>query len=237
MSEYQTHSIASIIKPPTGETIINGDAITRSLRAKHVGFIAIGFVDRLQRDLQPDANGVAYVGMNKSGRMSLENGEDGVIATRALAGCTGIAGFARKKDGSIGTFISHYDPMSQNGRLTGEDSPANRDLYSFKYQFQGEGVELDSPILYVVAYTEIEHYSPDYGRKKGSFKDWNYLDQINTTATQLGNNAQVLLLPYRMSRGHSLASGRLGGEEGIFWDGVKVDFDAYFTPQNTVISI
>ena len=169
--------------------------------------------------------------------MGLEQGEDGVIATSSLAGCTGVAGFARRKDGSIATFISHYDPMSQNSKLTGTDSPVNRDLYSFRYQSQREGVELDSPLLYVVVYTVSEHHSPNYGQKAGVFKDWNYLDQINTTATQLGDNAQVLLLPYEMSQGHTLASGRIDGAEGIFWDGVKVDFDAYLAPKETPASV
>ncbi len=54
------------------------------------------------------------------------------------------------------------------------------------------------------------------------------MDQINTTIAQLGKNAQVLLLPYELnSQGHSLASGRMDGKEGIFWDGVYIDFADY----------
>ncbi len=237
MSEYQTQSVASIIKPPTVEAVISDADITRSLREKKVGFIAMGFADTFQREITPDAHGIAYVEMNKSGKMGLEQGEDGVIATSSLAGCTGVAGFARRKDGSIATFVSHYDPISQNGRMTGTDSPVNRDLYGFRYQSQREGVELDSPLLYVVAYEQGEYQNPDYGKKVGAFKDWRYLDQINTTVTQLGDNAQVLLLPYQMSQGHTLASGRMDGQEGIFWNGVKVDFDAYLAPKETPASV
>lgn len=122
--------------------------------------------------------------------------------------------------------------MSQNSRLTGKESPVNRDMYGFRHQSQA-GAELDSPLLYVVAYPVNEHHSPDYGQMAGVFKDWNYLDQINTTATQLGENAQVLRLPYQISRGHTLASGRMDGQEGIFWNGVKVDFDTYLAPEKT----
>ncbi|MCA9341659.1 hypothetical protein KC952_03970 [Candidatus Saccharibacteria bacterium] len=237
MSEHQTQSIASIIKPPTGEVVISDADITISQRQKNIGFIAVGSADIFQCEITPDAQGIAYVEMNKSGKMGLEQGEDGVIATSSLAGCTGVAGFARRKDGSIATFVSHYDSMSQDGRLTGRDSPVNRDLYGFRYQSQREGVGLDSPLLYVVAYEQGEHQDPDYGKKVGAFKDWRYLDQINTTATQLGDNAQVLLLPYQISRGHTLASGRMDGVEGIFWNGVKVDFDSYLAPKETPASV
>lgn len=237
MSEYQTHSVASIIKPPIGEAIVSEADITKSLREKNVGFVAMGFASRMQRELSPDARGIAYVEMNTSGKMELEQGEDGIIATSSLAGCTGVAGFARRKDGSVATFISHYDPMSQNGRLTGEDSPVNRDLYGFRYQAKQEGQELATPILYLVAYEQGEHQNPDYGKKVGSFKDWRYLDQINVTSTQLGEDARVLLLPYQMSQGHTLASGRTDGQEGIFWDGVRVDFDTYLAKTETPITV
>lgn len=231
--EYRVQNTANIIKPPSGEVIVTKENIIRSMREKNVGSVVIGFTDRTQKELSPDGGGIAYVDMNSSGRMTLEQGEDGVIATGSLAGCTGVAGFVRRRDGSIATFVSHYDSMSQNSRLTSNDSPVNSELYGFRYQAEREGLEQDSPILYLVAYPRIEHHSQDYGQKKGLFKDWNYIDQINTTVSQLGNEAQVLMLPYEMNQGHTLASGRVEGQEGIFWDGIKVDFDAYLSAGNT----
>ena len=235
MSEYKTHNLASIIKPPTGEVVISPDAITRSLRAKDVGFIAMGFADRFQREVPLDEHGIAYVEMNKSGKLLLEPGKDGVIATSSLAGCTGVAGFAKRKDGSIAAFVSHYDPMSQNSKLTGEDTPVNKDLYGFRYQAGKD--ELASPLYYVVAYEAGEHSNPRYGQRNGSFKDWGYLDQINVTATQLGEDAQVLLLPYVPGQGNSLASGKTSGQEGIFWNGVRIDFDAYLATDTTSATV
>lgn len=104
MSAYRISSVGSIIQPPTGEVIVSDTAITRSLREKNVGCIAMGFADTLQREMTPDAHGIAYVEMNTSGRMDLKPGEDGVIATSALAGCTGVAGFASRKDCSLCDF-------------------------------------------------------------------------------------------------------------------------------------
>lgn len=234
-SEYQTHGVASIIEPIRGEVVVCETDITRSLQEKNLGAIAIGnFADKSQREIMPDEHGIAYVKMNSSGRMELEQCEDGVIATSALADCTGVAGFARRRDGSVAAFISHYDPMCQHSRLTGTDSPVNQNLYSFQYQSQRDGVELDSPLLYVVAYPDSAHHDLNYGQKMGVFKDWHYVDQINTTANQLSDNARVLLLPYQlMSKGHTLASGRVDGQEGIFWDGVRIDFEAYLAPEDS----
>lgn len=233
MSEYQTKNIASIIKPLTGETVVRPEIIQRSLRAKEIGIVAIGSADRAQKDLRPDANGVAYVDMNASGRMTLEQGEDGIIATSSLAGCTGVAGFARRDDGTIATFVSHYDTISQTHHFTHQDSPVNSQMFGFKYD---SGGELATPIQYLVAYDATTHYNPMLGDRSKSFDEWTYLDQIQNTASQLGDKAEVLLLPYQGGQGNTLASGKLEGQEGIFWNGVKVDFDAYFAPSNTPVS-
>lgn len=234
MSEYATKSVATIIQSPRGEVIVDPAAITRSLRSKDVGFIAMGFASGYQKEMQVDEHGIAYVEINKSGRLEIPQGKDGIIATNSLAGCTGVAGFAKRIDGSIATFVSHYDPMSQNSLLTGEDSPVNKELYGFRYQATKEG--LASHIHYLVAYPNSEHSNPEYGNRKGVFKDWRYLDQISMTAGQLGSTSEVLLLPYDQGFGHSLASGRVGDNEGIFWDGVQVDFESYLASQTPASS-
>ncbi len=234
MSEYVTKSVASIIQPPQGEVIVDPGKITRSLRSKDVGFIAMGFTSGYQKEMAVDEHGIAYVEMNKSGRLEIPKDKEGLIATSSLAGCTGIAGFAKRLDGTITTFISHYDAMTQNSLLTGEDSPVNKDLYSFRYQAGQEG--LAGPIYYLVVYPKSEHSNPDYGKRHGAFKNWRYLDQIAVTANQLGNSSEVLLLPYEAG-GHSLASGKTNNQEGIFWDGIPVDFSSYFGNQAQVASI
>ncbi len=227
MSEHAVTSVASVIRRPKGEITVHRDALTRSLRAKGMGFVAMGMANRFQEEKVVDETGIAIVNMNSSGRLGLEAGKDGLIATTSLAGCTGVAGFAKRSDGSTLQFISHYDTMSQNARITGKDSPINRDLYSFRYQATKTG-GLSGPILYLVAYDEGEHANPDYGTRRGTFKDWRYLDQIQVTATQLGQDAEVLLLPYSLNQeGHNLAAGRVDEVEGIFWDGVQVDFNNY----------
>jgi hypothetical protein len=235
MSEYATKSVASIVQPPQGEVVVDPVAITRSLRSKDVGFVAMGFTSGYQKEMVVDEHGIAYVDMNKSGRLEIPQGQDGLIATSSLAGCTGVAGFAKRLDGSIATFVSHYDAMTQNSLLTGEDSPVNEDLYGFRYQAGQEG--LASPVYHLVAYPKSEHSNPDYGKRRGAFKNWRYLDQINTTANQLGNSSEVLLLPYDEGFGHSLASGKTGDHEGIFWDGVPVDFNSYLGTQTSASSI
>ncbi|OVE79550.1 hypothetical protein BVY00_00110 [bacterium G20] len=226
MSEYATRSVASIIHFPTGEVLIHPDTIARSLKARGMGSVAIGMADRFQRENELDEAGVAYVDMNGSGRLELEADQIGIIATSSLSGCTGVAGFAKRVDGSTVQFISHYDPICQNGLFTGEDSPVNSDLYGFRYQATKKS-ELAGLIRYVVAYENSEHSNPDYGKRNGEFKTWRYLDQIQVTATQLGPNAEILLFPYSFYPGHNIAAGRIGGKEGIFWDGVNVDFDEY----------
>jgi len=228
-AETKSPEIVSIISLPSGDLLPKSERIRNAAyaRGKDLGSVAIGFVQHPQEAMSPNDEHIAYVGMNQSGRMDVKPEEDGVIATSALAGCTGIAGFAERKDGSIATFISHYDTIAQNSLFTGKDSPANKDLYAFRYQAKDE--ELDGDRYYVIAYEKNEHNNPDYGQRQGVFKDWRYLDQLDTTATQLGENSKVIFLPYDQwdhgGSGHSLASGKSDGVEGIFWDGQKIDID------------
>ena len=225
--ENTSPGTASIIKQPTGAASIRQNSVFLSAREKMKdSFIMLGYVKESQATMRLNSHDIAYVEMNSSGRVSLEKNEMGVIATSGLMGCTGVAGFAKNRDGEIQSFVSHYDALSQNSRITGKDSPVNRDLYTFRYQVEKDDTQ--STPLYVVSYPASSCYDQDYGKRRGVFREWHYMDQINTTVTQLGNNAQVLLLPYELnSQGHSLASGRIDGKEGIFWDGVYIDFADY----------
>jgi hypothetical protein len=224
--ETKSSITESMIGLPSGDLLPKSERIRKASNShiRELGHVVIGFVSGFQEVLSPDDEGIAYVLMNKSGRMDVMPGEDGIIATDCLAGCTGIAGFAKRKDGSIATFISHYDTLSQNSKYTGKDSPANKDLYKFEYQVKDE--ELDGDRYYVIAYEKGGHSDSDYGQRKGSFKEWSYLDQLNVTSTQLGENSRVVFLPYDVGyHGHSLASGKSKGVEGIFWDGHKIKID------------
>jgi hypothetical protein len=225
-TETKSPKIVSMISLPFGDLLPESERIKKAAyaRGKDLGYVATGFAPHPQEAMSPNDEHIAYVFMNESGRMDVKPGEDGIIATSALAGCTGIAGFARRKDGSIATFISHYDTMVQYSKLTGKDSPANKDMRAFRHRAKDE--ELDCDRYYVIAYEEGEHNNPDYGQRKGDFKDWSYIDQLNVTSDQLGENSKIIFLPYNAWDGsHSLASGKSEGVEGIFWDGRKIDID------------
>ena len=226
--ENTSPGTASIIKQPTGTASIRQNSVFLSAREKmkDTSFIMLGCAKESQATMRLNSHDIAYVEMNSSGRVSLEKNETGVIATSGLMGCTGVAGFAKNRDGKIQSFVSHYDALSQDSRITRKDSPVNRDLYTFRYQVEKDDTQ--STPLYVVSYPASSCYDQDYGKRRGVFREWHYMDQINTTIAQLGKNAQVLLLPYELnSQGHSLASGRMDGKEGIFWDGVYIDFADY----------
>jgi hypothetical protein len=223
-------NIASIIKPPVGEVVVRPETIRKSIKSRELGMVAIGGADRIQRELTPDNNGVAYVDMNSSGRMTVDKDKNGIIATSALLGCTGVAGFARRADGMIATFVSHYDTVSQTYHFTHQNSPVNSQMFGF-------GFELATLIQYLVAYDATTNHDPMLGNRSGKFDEWTYLDQIQNTGSQLGENAEALLLPYQSGQGSTLASGRFDGVEGIFWNGIKVDFDAYLAPKETPASV
>ncbi len=191
---------------------------------------AIGFAES-QRERVVSPNSIEYVDMNQSGKAELLSGQEGLLATSALGECTGIAGFAKLKDGSIRLMISHYDAMAQNSQLTGKPSPAVNDMYSFRYTSElvdGRMASTDRfDKFYVVAHPDSVKSDPNYGDKRKIFDEWHYLDQIETTISQLGDRCRVIEIPYQLSdTGHSLAAGLINGSEGIFWDGVQVNFDS-----------
>ncbi len=222
--------LPEVITPLYGKVEISPDSIRRSLTAGNVGIVAIGGADRMQREVVPDVNGVAYVDMNHSGRLQLGKGETGVVATSSLAGCTGVAGFARRTDGSTAQFVSHYDAISQTWHFTHQDTPLNSQMYGFRHDAKN-GSNVDGHIQLLVAYPASERSNPLYGKREGSFDTWTYLDQIEMTAGQLGDEVQVLLLPYNNGDGNSLAAGRTDASEGVFWNGVRVNFEEYFSPE------
>lgn len=223
----QKSHLAEVMSPHHGERIIDPTDVQRSLIAGGAGNVAIGPSDRTQREMPLDEHGIAYVDMNHSGRLKLSEGETGVIATSNLAGCTGVAGFARRADGSTAQFVSHYDAISQTWHFTRQDTPVNTELYGFRYDAK-DGSDVVGPLRYLVAYPATERSNPRYGQRQDSFEQWSYLDQIEMTAAQLGSDAQVLFLPYSNGDGNGLAAGRTESSEGIFWNGAQVDFDQYF---------
>lgn len=215
-----------MIETPKGEAIEDIERIHRAgfARGQELGVFCLGMYQRAQREVTPNQERIGYVEMNSSGRMDLAANEEGLLATSSLGGCTGVAGFAKRKDGSMATFISHYDPLSQSGILTGEPSPASSDMYRFCNEVSDE--DLDGDRCYVVAYADVEHSNPGHGKRVGQFKQWHYVDQLDTTATQLGAKSKVIFLPYKFNdKGHNLATGRDANTEGIFWNGYKIDID------------
>ncbi|MFO0970766.1 MAG: hypothetical protein U0520_00230 [Candidatus Saccharimonadales bacterium] len=158
--------------------------------------------------------------MNSSGSIKVAPGSDGIVATGSLTGCTGIAGFAKKPDGSIKAFVSHYDLVSQTHFFTGMGSPAVTDLYDFKHRTTAQGNAQDP--IFVVTYPRSGEASPHHGKREGDADQWHYLDQLDNAAQYMGGGATVVKIPYD-GGGHTLASGRFSGQEGIFWNGVKID--------------
>lgn len=219
--------VASALRTPGGEHAFNESLVTASAQSKDVGKFMMG-VALGQKELGFDKYGVAYVEMNSSGRADIAPGSEGVIATSGLATCTGVAGFAKRADGSIASFVSHYDAFVQSPMLAANGSPLNTQLYQFRNRLKD--TLLASPPSYVITYPDSDHAEENYGRQTGNFTQWHYMDQLAVTASQLGEDARVLLAPYSYLKGpgHSLASGRVGDHEGIFWDGKSVNFDAYF---------
>jgi hypothetical protein len=210
--EYVDLPPTNFIAPPDGPVILPYERIIWSTRLVPQG----RGVDRTQRELTLDKHGLAIVTMDRSGRLALGPGEDGFVATASLAGCTGVAGFARRADGSMLQFTSHYGPRPG-------ESPINAHLHDFQRAVQESG-ELAGPAYCVIAYPEDEEsrYESCAGKP---FSQWRYTEQFKLTAGRIGADVRVLVLPYMVlsGAGHSLAAGREGRCEGIFWDGAWVN--------------
>jgi hypothetical protein len=129
--------------------------------------VYIGQADRDQKQLQLDESGLAFVGMNQSGRLKLEPGEKGLAVTTGLGGCTGVAGFAKLSDGASLQFISHYDGLAQTYEFTGADNPINEQMYGFRFDATKQGLE--GPLHLFVAYPSNIEYDPRYGVRWGGY--------------------------------------------------------------------
>jgi hypothetical protein len=209
--EYVDLPPTNFIAPPDGPVILPYERIIWSTRLIPLG----KGVDGTQRELTLDKHGLAIVTMDRSGRLALGPGKDGFIATASLAGCTGVSAFAKRADGSTLQFTSHYGPRAG-------ESPINDHLHDFQRAVQESG-ELASPAYCVIAYPEDdETYHKCAGKP---FAQWHYTDQLKLTARRIGADVKVLFLPYMLMGGigHSLAAGREGSQEGIFWNGARVD--------------
>lgn len=190
-------------------------------------FVGIGHVNRFYTEMEPATDGIAYVKMNSNGFVSLAPGQEGIAATSSLDGCTGVAAFAEMPNGEAKTMIAHYDEISQTHHFTRQDTPVNTLLYTFRHE-TGKAI----PIQVVVTYPEAVCHAVDFGKQRGTFNEWHYLDQILTTAGYLGENTQVLFVPYRASlfdQAVYLAAGRHKGVLGIFYNGKLVDFEKRFS--------
>lgn len=219
-------SQATILQTPRGEVVLDQGRLYKSMLSLNLGRASVCFAERQQKDLETDERGIAYVDMNSSGRLALSKGQEGFIATSNLSGCTGVAGFAKGESGECLQFVSHYDSMSQIYYFTNQDSPINAQLWGFNHDSQA--AKLNELAQIVIAYPSSEHFSPLLGNQQAAFNEWHYLDQLQGTASYLGQGTEVLFLPYSPNeRGHTLAAGRENGHEGIFWDGIKIDFSAY----------
>lgn len=239
MTVYRDARYASMLVPPTGEvTIPRDDLMVAALGSATTGLV-VDVCDKKQPTREV-VNGFAFVEMNSAGR--LENGpeEDGIIFTSHLAGCTGLAGFARNEEGGTFQFVGHFAPAAErtiinksyweplhaigSGKTIMTPSPRNTvptpyNMAEFYDWVSKEGVD---QVQMLIAYGGRDH-------PYECFDVRHYFTTFNdavTCPTQVDKPIKrTLLLPYDDMNGSSLAAGRIDGEEGVFWNGVKVDFD------------
>ncbi len=238
MSEHHPVESASIVKLPVNlSPMIDREEILEGIRTSGVASRPIEELKSLERIGNFQAERPAgtderliYVGMNDTLRVRLRSEQEAVVATGSLSGCTGVAGFAEYSDGSARQFVSHWSPghTSYNSRGVPMAASAAQDIRHFDYA-ASEDTPLE--VTYLIAYPKSEHEEPDFGERSGLFASWHPVDQLQVEAQQLTPNSRVLYLPYTYSEdgnGHTLAAGRRDGRNGIFWDGMYIDHDAYF---------
>ncbi len=237
--EYRDAQYSSLLEPPIGEVVLPRDDFRAiALGATATDYLAIEVCNKEQR-LREAVDGYAYVEMNTSGRLENESSEDGIIFTSSLAGCTGLAGFARHEDGRTLQFIGHFTPAAERTIIN--------ESYREPLNAIGSGKTIITPsprITVPTPYNMAEFY--DWVAKEGASKvqmliayggrdhPYEYFDvrhyfttfnEAVTRITELDKpSKQTLLLPYNGDNGN-LAAGRMHGQEGIFWNGVRVDFD------------
>ncbi|HKU19198.1 MAG TPA: hypothetical protein VJP80_08105 [Candidatus Saccharimonadales bacterium] len=132
--EYQTTALDA-----SAQVVSETDILASMAAACGNSDMSIGFADWSHPELTLDERGIAFVDMNKSGRLNLEPGEDGLAITASLDGCTGVAGFAKLADESITEFVSHYDPMSQQWHFTHQETPINTQMWQLQHEAKQGG--------------------------------------------------------------------------------------------------
>lgn len=227
MSEHSFGAAASIVHLPEGRSVVSEEGLqgAAALRGYQPGPLQL----ETRSDYPQTADHIAFVGARESGSLHLEPGKKGLLGTHSLAGCTGVAAFARHQDGSVDTLISHYGHRVNTRHYNPpQENPANQQLQNFISRVN-EDVHKPPRVDVLVAYEAALHRDPDYGKRNGQFKDWEWLEQIVEVASGLSSdNVRVLFLPYK-ELGNTLAAGRRKGHEGIFWNGTHVDFNAYLS--------
>jgi hypothetical protein len=241
MSELQVES-ASMIQPPVHlNRVIDELEILEALRNSGTADRPIEELGSQERigDFQAERTvGVderlIYVDMNDTLRVRLQPEQEALIATSSLGGCTGVAGFAEYSDGSALQFVSHWVPGHISYDFQGAPWAASvaQDIEHFDYA-ASKGIPVEA--VYLIAYPKEEHHDSRFGKRSGLFASWHPVDQLQVKAEQLAPSSRVLYFPYYNGEsGHTLAAGRRDGTSGIFWNGMHVDYDAYFSVSQNV---
>lgn len=244
--EYREARYSSLLNPPVGEIILPGDDLrARALGATAATYLEVNVCDKKQKKLEV-VDGYAYVEMNTSGRIENKPSEDGIIFTTSLAGCTGLAGFASHEDGRTFQFVGHFAPAAErtiinqsyweplhaigSGKYIITPNPRNTvpTPYNMSEFYDWVSKEGASSVQMLIAYGGRVH-PYEFFDVRHYFTTFN---QAVTSRTKTDKpTKQTLLLPYDGDNCY-LAAGRVNGQEGIFWNGVRVDFDV-LTAQNT----
>lgn len=243
MTKYTEAQYAFMVTPPVGEVTVPDDLIRKAMLSDNIGTTAIQVdkCDMRQKQIDIPPSGVAHVEMNASARAGLASGAEGLLSTSSLAGCTGLAGFAKHNDGRTSQFIGHFSPAAERVII-------NKAYWEPLHQI-GSGKNIITPwasdtvptpynmsefYIWVTnnGASEVEMLIAYGGRDRPyePFDVRHYFVLHNTTIQSPTSSNEPpkrsLILPYEGGN-HSLAAGRIDGKEGIFWDGVKVDFDSY----------
>lgn len=238
---FTDYEITTMVHPPQGEVLISHELVRASGQVACSREITIEDVHAEQVNREPDSSGVAYVEMNSAGRLLLHSGQEGIIVTDSLAGCTGIAGFAELSDGQTAQFVGHFTPLSEDLIIQKEMFDPLRAIGTGKSILsRSPGYAIPTPYnlqnFYNWAKKEnarrVEMFVAYGGRKEDFYRMFglgNYILQTPAVVHPPYNESvrikRTLLLSYDgTQRAHFLAAGRIHGKEGIFWDGMQLDF-------------
>lgn len=122
------------ISQPVGKIDVPAGAIVESDAQRNANrYVPIGRFDSKLRTTKMDEHGISPIGMNQSGVLALKPEENGIIATCSLAGCIGLAGFAKLQNGELLLLISHADAISQQYKMAGRGSDVVKQMYTFEH--------------------------------------------------------------------------------------------------------